>query len=41
LILDPLKPERVDHLVMALVCLFVTAIAMAWSIFTALPVLLQ
>lgn len=41
LIFDPLKPERVDHLVMALVCLLATVIAMAWSIFTALPFLLQ
>jgi rhomboid protease GluP len=37
LVLDPLKPERVDHMVMALVCLIVTLIALAVSIATALP----
>jgi len=37
LLLDPLKPERVDHMVIALVCLAATFIAVAVSIITALP----
>jgi len=37
LVLDPLKPERVDHMVMALVCLAATFIAVAVSLVTALP----
>ena len=41
LILDPLKPERVDHMVAAFVCLFVTLVALAWSIITALPLLMR
>ena len=39
-LLDPLKPERVDHIVMAVVCLLATAIALGASIVTALPLLL-
>jgi rhomboid protease GluP len=31
-LLDPLKPERIDHLVMALVCLVATAAAIAASV---------
>lgn len=37
MILDPLKPERVDHMVGAGVCLVATAIAIAASVYTALP----
>jgi rhomboid protease GluP len=40
-VLDPLKPERVDHMVIAAVCLFATLLAIAASIITALPLLLQ
>ena len=40
-ILDPLKPERVDHLVIAGVCLLATLLAIVASIITALPLLLQ
>jgi rhomboid protease GluP len=40
-ILDPLKPERIDHMVMAFACLLVTVLALAWSIVTALPFLLR
>lgn len=40
LLLDPLKPERVDHMVIALVCLAATILALAASIVTALPLLL-
>ena len=36
-LLDPLKPERVDHIVMALVCLVATFLAIAASVVTALP----
>ena len=39
-VLDPLKPERADHMVIALVCLGATVIALAASIVTALPLLL-
>ncbi|HXG86769.1 MAG TPA: rhomboid family intramembrane serine protease [Vicinamibacterales bacterium] len=41
LLLDPLKPERVDHIVWAMVCLGATILALGASIVTALPVLLQ
>jgi rhomboid protease GluP len=38
-ILDPLHPERLDHLIIALACLVLTAAAIAYSILTGLPVL--
>ena len=38
--LDPLKPERVDHMVMALVCLAATALAILASIWRVLPYLM-
>jgi rhomboid protease GluP len=31
-VLDPLRPERVDHLIAALVCLGATGIAVAFSV---------
>jgi rhomboid protease GluP len=37
LVLDPLKPERIDHLAIALACLVVTLIAVIASFVTALP----
>lgn len=37
LVLDPLKPERIDHLAIAVVCLVVTFAAVIWSVVTALP----
>ena len=37
LLLDPLKPERIDHLAIAVVSLFVTLMAIVWSVITALP----
>ncbi len=39
-LLDPLKPERIDHLVAAVLCLVVTVVAIAASVITALPVLM-
>ncbi len=33
--LDPLKPERLDHMVMAVGCLVATALAIAASLITA------
>lgn len=36
LILDPLKPERVDHLLVAVVCLVITFVAIILSVVTAL-----
>ena len=36
-VLDPLKPERIDHLAIAVVCLLVTFVAIIWSVITALP----
>jgi rhomboid protease GluP len=36
LVLDPLKPERVDHIVVALVCLAAAALSIAVSIYTGL-----
>ena len=41
LLLDPLKPERVDHLAMAVGCLVVTLVAVVASVVTALPQLLR
>lgn len=35
--LDPLKPERIDHLVGAVVCIALTGLAIFWSVFTLLP----
>jgi rhomboid protease GluP len=40
-ILDPLKPERVDHIVIALVCLGVSLLAVVASVLHGLPVYLQ
>jgi rhomboid protease GluP len=37
LILDPLKPERIDHFAIAMGCLVVTLVALVWSVITALP----
>jgi membrane associated rhomboid family serine protease len=37
--LDPLKPERMDHLVLAAVCLILTALSIIASLVTALPLL--
>ena len=41
LLLDPLKPERVDHMLVALGCLAATLIAIVASVITALPLLLS
>ncbi len=41
LVLDPLKPERVDHMLIALLCLAATFVALVVSIVTVLPLLLQ
>jgi rhomboid protease GluP len=40
-LLDPLKPERIDHLAIAVVCLVATFIALVVSFVTALPELLR
>ena len=37
MVLDPLKAERVDHMVIAGICLLATLLAIAVSFFTALP----
>jgi rhomboid protease GluP len=37
--LDPLKPERMDHFIGAAACLIATALAIAASFFTALPII--
>jgi rhomboid protease GluP len=34
--LDPLHPERLDHLIIALVCLGLTGAAIAWSVITGI-----
>ena len=39
--LDPLEPERTDHIVIALLCLAATFLAVAVSFVTALPLLTQ
>src|SRR5260221_416150 len=38
MLLDPLKPERIDHIIMALICLAVTAISIAASVITGLAI---
>jgi rhomboid protease GluP len=39
--LDPLKPERIDHLAIAVACLAISIIAIIWSVITAMPQLLE
>jgi rhomboid protease GluP len=39
--LDPLKPERVDHIVAAIVCIAIAFVAMVASVVRVLPYLLQ
>ena len=39
LILDPLKPERVDHIFAALICLVLTLAAIVYTVISALPYL--
>lgn len=41
LLLDPLKPERIDHIVAATACLLLTFIAIAASVVSVLPMLLR
>jgi rhomboid protease GluP len=40
-LLDPLKPERIDHLAMAVVCLMMTLVALIVSLVTGLPMLME
>jgi rhomboid protease GluP len=35
-LLDPLKPERIDHIVIALVCLLATALSIVASVIAGL-----
>lgn len=37
--LDPLKPERIDHIALAVVCLAATLAAIIWTVLSALPYL--
>lgn len=39
MILDPLKPERIDHIAAAVVCLVVTFVAIVYTVISALPYL--
>ncbi|MFM8534376.1 MAG: rhomboid family intramembrane serine protease, partial [Acidimicrobiia bacterium] len=39
MILDPLKPERIDHIAMAVGCLVVTLAAVVYTVLSALPYL--
>jgi rhomboid protease GluP len=41
LLLDPLKPERIDHLAIAVVCLLMTLVALIVSLVTGLPMLMS
>jgi rhomboid protease GluP len=41
LVLDPLKPERVDHMLIAGAGLLISLLALIWSVITALPLLLS
>jgi rhomboid protease GluP len=38
-LLDPLKPERLDHMIVALLCLLATGIAIVYSIAKGLPLI--
>jgi rhomboid protease GluP len=38
-VLDPLKPERVDHILMALICIVLTFLAVAVSVLSTLTIL--
>jgi rhomboid protease GluP len=38
-VLDPLKPERADHILIALICILATFLAVAASVISALPLL--
>jgi len=40
-VLDPLKPERVDHIVIALVCLGVSLLAVIASVIFGMPLYLR
>jgi membrane associated rhomboid family serine protease len=37
MLLDPLKPERVDHIAAAVICLVVTLAAVIYTVISALP----
>jgi rhomboid protease GluP len=39
MIMDPLKPERIDHIVAAVVCLVATFVAILYTVISALPYL--
>jgi rhomboid protease GluP len=41
LVLDPLKPERIDHLAIAVTCLALSIVAIIWSVITAMPQLME
>ena len=36
-LLDPLKPERGDHVLLAVACLVISLLAVAYSVVTGLP----
>jgi len=38
-VLDPLKPERIDHVVMAIGCLVLTFVAIVYTVISAIPYL--
>ena len=40
LVLDPLKPERIDHLAIAVGCIAISIAAIIWSVITAAPQLM-
>ena len=39
MVLDPLKKERIDHVLIAIICLVVTLAAILWTVLNALPYL--
>ena len=39
--LDPLKPERIDHIVLAVACIVATVLAIGASVLSALPLLIS
>ena len=38
-LMDPLKPERIDHIVIALICIALSILAIIWSVITGLALL--
>jgi hypothetical protein len=40
-VLDPMKPERIDHLAAAVVCLLLSALSIAASVIHGIPLFMR